>query len=299
MGQHHHLQQRRLKSKARMSFVLAIIGVFMIAEVITAVLSHSLALMADAGHMLTDVGALMLALVAIWFTGKPATPEKSYGYYRSEILAGFINALVLVGVAILILVQAYERLKQPPEVAPIPVFCLAIVGLIVNIVLLKLLDDFKSESVNTRAAYLEILGDSAISIGVMISSVVIYFTHWYAADPIVSGIIGLVILPRTWLLLSECINILMEGAPGHIDLAALRKSMLDIEGVVEVHDIHVWTITSGLDSMSAHVRIDPAAQPELVLDAVTRVVQDKYQLHHTTIQVEQGACESGVDACAP
>jgi cobalt-zinc-cadmium efflux system protein len=299
MGQHQHLQQKRVKSKARMSFVLVIILIFMVVEVITALMSHSLALLADAGHMLTDVGALMLAIVAIWFTGKPATPEKSYGYYRSEILAGFINALVLVGVAILILVQAYERLKQPPEVAPVPVFCLAVLGLIVNVVLLKLLDEFKADSVNTRAAYLEVLGDSMISLGVMASSVIIYFTHWYAADPIVSGIIGLLILPRTWLLLSECTNILMEGAPGHIDLASLRKSMLAVEGVIEVHDIHVWTITSGLDSMSAHVRIDPKVQAESVLDAVTRVVQDQYQLHHTTIQVEQAACESGVDACAP
>ena len=281
-----------------MSFVLVMILIFMFVELVAAFVSHSLALLADAGHMLTDVGALMLALLAIWFTAKPATAEKTYGYYRSEILAGFINALVLVGIAIFILVTAYERLKQPPEVAPVPVFVVAIIGLVVNFVSLRLLDEFKAESVNARAAYLEILGDSFISLGVMASSLIIYFTHWYAADPIISMIIGLVILPRTWLLLSECTNILMEGTPGRIDLAALRKSLLAVEGVIEVHDIHVWTITSGLDSMSGHVRIDPQFQAERVLDAVTHVLKDEYQLHHTTIQVEQAACESNVDACA-
>jgi cobalt-zinc-cadmium efflux system protein len=299
MGQHQHLLNKRLQSKSRLSSVLAMICGFMLIELITAFFSHSLALFADAGHMLTDVGAILLALLAIWFAAKPATAEKTYGYYRSEILAGFINALVLVGVSVFILMESYQRLKQPPEVAPIPVFCVALLGLMVNAISLKLLEDCKTDSINTRAAYLEILGDSLISLGVMASSIIVYFTHWYAADPIVSGLIGLLILPRTWLLLSECTNILMEGTPGHIDLAALRKSLLALEGVIEVHDIHVWTITSGLDSMSGHVRIDPNARAEDVLDRVTKILKDDFQLHHTTIQVEQASCEGKMDACAP
>jgi cobalt-zinc-cadmium efflux system protein len=297
MGQHEHLKSGRTKSKSRMLAVLAIICTFMVIEIVTAVLSHSLALMADAGHMLTDVGALLLGLTAIWFAGKPATAEKTYGYYRSEILAGFINALALVGISLFIIVEASERLKNPPEVAAVPIFCVALLGLIVNFVSLRLLSDSKAESINTRAAYLEILGDSMVSGGVMVSSIIVYFTHWYAADPIISGLIGLIILPRTWLLLSECTNILMEGTPGHIDLSELRRAMLGVEGVIEVHDVHVWTITSGLDSMSGHVRIDPKAQAEVVLDAVTKVLKDEFELHHTTIQVEQAACESETDVC--
>lgn len=299
MGHNHQFKEMRQKSKSRIALVLSMILLFMIVEVVVGILSHSLALLADAGHMLTDVGGLILALVAIWFTGKPATSEKTYGYYRSEILAGFINALVFVGVSILIIGEAYERLQAPPEVAPLPVLFVAMLGLVVNAVSLKILNEFKGGSINVRAAYLEILGDSLISIGVMASSIIIYFTHWYAADPVVSGIIGLMILPRTWLLLSECTNILMEGTPGHIDLAALRKSLLSVEGVIEVHDIHVWTITSGLDSMSGHVRIDPNAEAVAVLDRVNKILKDDFHLHHTTIQVEQAACEGKMDACAP
>jgi cobalt-zinc-cadmium efflux system protein len=299
MGQHDHLINKRTKSKSRMLLVLAIICSFMVVEVITAVFSHSLALWADAGHMLTDVGALLLGLLAIWFASKPATAEKTYGYYRSEILAGFVNAFALVGISLFIIFEAYQRLKNPPEVHAVPIFCVALLGLIVNVVSLRILSESKTDCINTRAAYLEILGDSMISGGVMVSSLIIYFTHWYAADPIVSGLIGFMILPRTWLLLSECTNILMEGTPGRIDLSALRKAMLAVPGVIEVHDIHVWTITSGLDSMSGHVRIDPKAQAEQVLDGVTKVLKDDFELHHTTIQVEQAACESEMDACAP
>lgn len=299
MGQHDQLKHRRQANKSSLILVLAIIGAFMIVELAVAFYSHSLALLADAGHLLTDVGALSLALLALWFAAKPATPEKTYGYYRSEILAGLINALILVGVAVLILVEAYQRLKNAPPVAPIPIFCVAALGLVVNLVSLRLLKESQSHSLNARAAYLEVLGDSLISGGVMLASIIIYFTNWYIVDPIISGIIGIVILPRTWLLLSECINILMEGAPGHIDLVALRNAMLAVDGVIEVHDIHVWTITSGLDSMSGHVRIDPKAKAEEVLDAITKVLQDQFALHHTTIQVEQTACEGKINGCAP
>lgn len=298
MAKHEHLLAKRLQSRSRLSFVLVVICCFMVVELVTGLLSHSLALLADVGHMLTDVGALLLALLAIWFASKPANSEKTYGYYRSEILAGFINALVLVGISIFILIEAYQRLKEPPPVAAVPVFCVAVLGLFVNIISLRLLAGVKGDSINTRAAYLEILGDSFVSLGVIISSVIIYFTHWYAADPIISGVIGFMILPRTWLLLSECTNILMEGTPAHVDLARLRQALLSVDGVAEVHDIHVWTITSGLDSMSGHVRIDSSADAEIVLDAVTKVLKDDFHLHHTTIQVEQTTCEGAGDACA-
>jgi cobalt-zinc-cadmium efflux system protein len=294
----HDLKSKRMQSRSRMLSILAITCGYMLVELITAIFSHSLALLADAGHMLTDVGALLLALIAIWFANKPATSEKTYGYYRSEILAGFINALLLVAISLAILYEAYERFKQPPVVASVPVFFVSLLGFVVNISSLSLLKDSKDDSINIRAAYLEILGDSLVTFGVMVASVIMYFTHWYMVDPLISGLIGLLILPRTWLLLSECTNILMEGTPAHVDLTELRGAMLAVEGVTEVHDIHVWTITSGLDAMSGHVRIDERANAEPVLDSLTKVLKDQFGLHHTTIQVEQVSCGSHSDVCA-
>jgi len=277
--------------------VLAIICTYMLVEVITAILTHSLALLADAGHLLTDLGGLTLGLIALWFATKPATEEKTYGYYRSEILAGFLNALALTGISIFIAMEAYHRLKNPAAVQSIPVFCVGLIGLAVNYIALKLLGDPDGQTINARAAYLEIWSDFMVSIGVIISSVIIYFSHWYAADPIVSLFIAVFILPRTWLLLKECTNILMEGTPQHVDLVSLRNAMLAVPGVSEVHDIHVWTITSGLDAMSGHVRIVNDVSSEQVLADVTKVCND-FKLRHTTIQIEQVVCGNGTHTCA-
>jgi len=296
-GHFHDLKTKRKQSRSRMLIILAMTSAYMLIELITAVCSHSLALLADAGHMLTDVGALSLALIAIWFASKPATSEKTYGYYRMEILAGFLNALLLVGISLAILFEAYQRFRQPPAVASIPVFFVSLLGFAVNLSSLSLLKESNGDSINIRAAYLEILGDSLVTFGVMVSSVVIFFTHWYAVDPLISGLIGILILPRTWLLLSECTNILMEGTPAHVDLTELRNAMLAVEGVLEVHHIHVWTITSGLDAMSGHVRIDEKAVAEPVLDQLTKVLKDQFDLHHTTIQVEQAGCGNHIDVC--
>lgn len=280
-----------------MLIVLGMTSAYMVVEVITGLTTHSLAMLADAGHMLSDVGALVLGLLAVWFSSKPATQDKTYGYYRSEILAGFFNALLLVAISLFILYEAYKRLMQPPEVAGLPVLIVAIIGLAMNVVSLKVLKKSADATINARAAYLEILGDSLASFGVILSSAIIMTTKWYVADPIISGLIGLWILPRTWLLLSECINILMEGTPGHVDLGALRKSMLAVEGVLDVHDIHVWTITSGLDAMSGHVTIDNRAPAEEVLTKVTKILNDDFELHHTTIQVEQIECKGPSEIC--
>jgi cobalt-zinc-cadmium efflux system protein len=280
-----------------MLIVLGMTSAYMVVEVITGLTTHSLAMLADAGHMLSDVGALLLGLLAVWFSNKPATQDKTYGYYRSEILAGFFNALILVAISLFILYEAYKRLTHPPEVAGLPVLIVAIIGLVMNVVSLKVLKKSADATINARAAYLEILGDSLASFGVILSSAIIMTTKWYVADPIISGLIGLWILPRTWLLLSECINILMEGTPGHVDLGALRKSLLAVEGVMDVHDIHVWTITSGLDAMSGHVTLDNRAPAEEVLTQVTKILNDDFELHHTTIQVEQVECKGTSEIC--
>jgi cobalt-zinc-cadmium efflux system protein len=293
-GHHHDL---RNESKKGMLTVLGMTSAYMLIEVVTGLMTHSLAMFADAGHMLSDVGALLLGLLAVWFSSKPATPGKTYGYYRSEILAGFFNALALVALSLIIVFEAYRRFSNPPEVHGVPVLIVAALGLGMQLISLKLLKKSADASINARAAYLEILGDSLASVGVIVSSLIIIFTKWYAADPIISGLIGLAILPRTWLLLSECVNILMEGTPGRIDLSSLRKSITAVEGVLDVHDVHVWTITSGLDAMSGHILIDNRAPAEEVLTRVTKILNDDFDLHHTTIQVEQLECKGTGESC--
>jgi cobalt-zinc-cadmium efflux system protein len=288
--------EARAKSKSKMLTVLAMICAYMIVEVIAALTTKSLALLADAGHLLTDVGALILGLIAIWFAGKPANQEKTFGYYRSEILAGFLNSLALAGISIFIASEAFHRLKEPLTVQSVPVFLIGLLGIVVNYLSLKILAEPNSQNINTRAAYLEILSDLIVSIGVIVSSIIIYFTHWYAADPLVGLLIAVFILPRTWLLLKECTNILMEGTPQHINLEALDRAMRAVPGVIEVHDIHVWTITSGLDAMSGHVRIADNILSDQVLEAVTKVCND-FDLHHTTIQVEQIVCGHSAITC--
>jgi len=290
----------RNEQKKRIIKVLTVTVLFMVVEIVAALLSKSLALLADAGHMLTDVGALTLGLIAIWFASKPATAGKTYGYYRSEILAGFINAFLLVAVSIFIIVSAWQRLCKPLAIESIPVLSVAVLGLVVNLFCMRLLsEDDKEESMkslNLKAAYLEILSDALASIGVIISSLIIFFFHWYQADAFVSFFIAFFIIGRTWNLLSDCTNILMEGTPPHVDIQLLKNSMLAVPDVMSVHDIHVWTITSGLDAMSAHILVSVNANQHMVLDTVTKVLQNKFNLNHTTIQIEQASCDK--DACS-
>jgi cobalt-zinc-cadmium efflux system protein len=295
---HNHAANLRAENKNSILFVLGLTTAYMILEVVTGYYTGSLAMLADAGHMLGDIAALVLALVAIWFSSKPPTPDKTFGYYRSEILASFINGLALVGVSVFIMCEAYSRLSHPPAVVATPVLIVACVGLVVNIVSLRILQKAASHSLNAKAAYLEILGDCLASVGVIISSCVIIFFKWNFADPLISGLIAIAILPRTWSLLKECTNILMEGTPGHIDLGALRQSLMSISGVIDVHDIHVWTITSGRDAMSGHVTINDLAGAEAVLANVTKIVNDQFGISHSTIQVEEIKCAaSQSDGC--
>ncbi|MBX9879131.1 MAG: cation diffusion facilitator family transporter [Candidatus Obscuribacterales bacterium] len=287
----------RQESKSRLLIVLYVTAAYMLAEIVGAYYTKSLGLLADAGHMLSDVGSLILALVAIWFGSRPPNPLKTYGYYRSEILAGLINGVLLVGLSVFILFESYQRLSDPPEVKSLPMLVVAVMGLLVNLVAFKLLHGVSKESVNMKAAYLEVMSDLLATVGVIVAAVIMLATGWYMADPIISGLIGLMILPRTWNLLKECTNVLMEGTPGHIDLVKLRNAMLAVPGVVEMHDIHVWTITSGRDAMSGHVTINREVPAENVLSSITRIAQDEFGINHTTFQVEETECK-GTDTCA-
>lgn len=294
---HGNFAELRKKSKAAMITVLVLTCVYMAIEVITGFFTGSLALIADAGHMLGDAGALILALIAVWFAGKSPSQQKTYGYYRTEILAALLNGVVLVGLSLYILYEAYQRFTSPPEILSGPMLAVAIGGLIINIIAAKLLSGSSDNSLNAQAAYLEVLGDLLGSAAVIVASLIIMFTHWMMIDPIVSGLIGLMILPRTWKLIKECIHILMEGTPDHISLQKLHEKLMSVKGVVDVHDLHVWTITSGRDALSAHVLIDQSANPDETLSEISRIAQTEFNLTHSTVQVEQTECKSEEGSC--
>ena len=278
-------------NKHRLWIAFGLTTGYMLAEAVTGVLTKSLALLADAGHMLTDAGALGLSLLAIWFAERPSTPERSFGYYRAEILAAFVNALVLLLMSFYIVYEAWQRFKNPPAVAGWPMLVVASIGMAVNLAGMRLLGEFSGKSLNVKAAYLEVMSDLLGSLGVVIAGIIMLTTGWYRADPIFGAAIGLFIVPRTWTLLKDVIHILMEAAPSDVDLHKLKQAMLAVPGVSVVHDLHVWTLTSGVNAMTAHVWIRDGTDDSQVLRNLRRIAKEQFGIDHTTIQIEK-ECES-------
>lgn len=272
--------------KQRLAIVLTLTSVYLLAEVIGGLLTHSLALLADAAHMFTDVGGLALALFAIRLGEKPATSERTYGYYRAEILAALANAIVLIGVSLYVLYEAYERFQNPPTVASKPMLIVAAVGLGVNLAGLFLLRSGSEYSLNLKGAYFEVLSDLLTSVGVIVAAVIMWAKNWYYADPIISAGIGLFIFPRTWLLLKEAVGVLLEGTPSHINLATLREAIASIPDVLEVHDLHVWSLTSGVNAMSVHVVVGDLSKSATVLELTHKVAHQDFHISHITAQIE-------------
>ena len=273
--------------KKRLKIVFALTAGYMLAEALTGILANSLALLADAGHMLTDAGALGLSLLAVLFSERSPTPQKSFGYYRTEILAALVNALVLLLMSFYILYEAWGRFKNPPVVASWPVLVVAGIGMAVNVLGVRLLSASSGKSLNAKAAYLEVMSDLLGSLGVIVAGAIMLTTGWYRADPIFGAAIGLFIIPRTWTLLKDATHILMEGAPSDLDLMKLTETMRSVPGVMSVHDLHVWTLTSGVDAMTAHVWIKDDADDSKVLRDVRRIAKEQFGLDHTTIQIER------------
>lgn len=274
------------KNKKRLMIVLTLTLLYLVAEVIGGLLTGSLALLADAGHMLTDVGGLVLALLAIKFAERPATPERTYGYYRVEILAALTNAVVLIGISIYILYEAYERFLNPPEVESGVMLGVAAIGLIINIAGVFILRAGSQESLNMKGAYFEVLSDLLTSVGVIIAGIIMLTTGWYYADPIISAGIGLFIFPRTWSLLKDAVGVLLEGTPSDVNIASLRESLGKIEGVADIHDLHVWSLTSGVNALSVHTVLSEGAKYEDVLARVHEHCLDNFKISHVTVQVE-------------
>ena len=279
------------KNKKRLALVLGLTASFLVAEIVGGLLTGSLALLADAGHMLTDVAGLALALLAIRFAERPATPERTYGYYRIEILAALTNAIVLIGISLYILYEAYQRFWHPPEVQSTAMLLVATVGLAVNLIGIYLLRSASAESLNMKGAYFEVLSDMLTSIGVIVAALIMLTTGWYYADPLISAGIGLFILPRTWVLLRDAVGVLLEGTPSDVNLTALRDAIKAVEGVADVHDLHVWSLTSGLNAMSVHTVLSDHRLHDEVLLAVHEKVAAEFKIAHLTVQVEcKGFC---------
>jgi cobalt-zinc-cadmium efflux system protein len=251
----------------------------------------SLALLADAGHMLADVAALSLALMAVWFSTRPATPLKTFGYYRLEILAALINGVGLVLIALFIFYEAYQRWFTAPKVRSIPMMFVATGGLLVNLTCARLLHRDRKEDLNVRGAWLHILGDALGSGAAIVAGAVITVSGWNAADALFSVLIGLLIVWSSWHLIREATNVLLEGTPAHINLAAVEDAILATEGVTNVHDLHIWTITSGHEALSAHViHAYSISQPNLLKELRTKL-HDGFGVDHLTIQMETGDFE--------
>jgi cobalt-zinc-cadmium efflux system protein len=256
------------------------------AEAVVGLLTGSLALLADAGHMLTDVAGIGLALLAVWFAGRPPTAARTFGYYRLEILAAVVNSVLLFGVGLAVLVEAARRLADPPEIAAGPMLVAATAGLAANAVSLWLLRGGQAHSLNLRGVYLEVLGDLLGSAAVVVAGLVVATTGFLAADPIASALIGLLILPRTWKLLRDAVDVLLEATPKDVDLDEVRSHIVTTPGVADVHDLHAWMITSGMNVLSAHVVLEEGAVGGAVLDRLCDCLAGHFDIEHCTFQLE-------------
>jgi cobalt-zinc-cadmium efflux system protein len=283
---HVHRHDHGLRSRKRLSIVLVLTAIYMVAELVGGVWTGSLALLADAGHMLADVAALILALVAVWFGARPATPNKTFGYYRLEILAALINGVGLVLIAFFIFFEAYQRWFGRPVIRSVPMTVVAAGGLIVNLICAMLLHRDREQDLNVRGAWLHVIGDALGSTGAIIAGVLIMLFGWTAADSLISVFIGLLIVWSSWHLIRDATNVLLEGTPAHINLAAVEEAIMETEGVSNVHDLHVWTITSGREALSAHViHAYSISQPNLLKELRTKLL-DRFGVDHLTIQME-------------
>jgi cobalt-zinc-cadmium efflux system protein len=274
------------RSRAALAATLGLTATFMVVEFAAGLWTGSLALVADAGHMLTDGAALGLALFASWIAVRPPTPAKTYGYYRAEILAAMVNALLLLVVAGGILYEAWRRIRTPSAVLGVPMAVVAAAGLAVNVLCAWLLHRGARDSLNVRAAYLEVVSDALSSLAALGAAGVVITTGLTVADPLASAAIALLIVPRTWRLLRQAVNVLLEGTPAHLELSEIETAMTTVAGVRRVHDLHVWTLTSGREAMSAHVVVDDVRESERLLDSLHALLHARFGIDHTTIQLE-------------
>lgn len=267
---------------------LLITAGIMILEFVGGLVTNSLALLSDSGHMLSDASSLALSLVAIWFATKPASPSKTYGFYRFEILAALFNGVTLFVIAGFIIWEAFQRFDSPPEVSSLSMILIASVGLIANLLsaLALLKQGDVKNNLNLRSAYLHVLGDALGSVGAVVAGLVMLAFGWYVADPIISILVSLLILRSAWGVIKNTVHILMEGTPATVNQEEVKSALTEISGVKDVHDLHIWTITSGMDSLSCHLLVNDDTDGQDILQQAIRMLEERFKIQHTTIQVE-------------
>ena len=276
------------KHNKSLRIVFSITLVYFIVEVIVGFMSNSLALLSDAAHMLTDVAGQVLALFAIWMASKLRNSKKTYGYLRTEIFSALINAIVLIFISGYILYEAWQRFQDPPKVAGFSMLIVASIGLIINLISMKILKSGSEESINIKGAFLEVVADMLSSIAVIIAGIIILSTGWLLIDPIISALIGLFILPRTFGLLKESVDILLEGVPKDVNYDAVEKYISKNPGVDSIHDLHIWSLTSGVNALSGHIIMKPETTITEMNDIIFKIKKElnsSYKISHTTLEV--------------
>ncbi|MGO4547170.1 cation diffusion facilitator family transporter [Paenibacillus sp. 2TAB23] len=285
----HHGHSHAPNNKAGLLIALIITAGIMVLEFVGGLVTNSLALLSDSGHMLSDTAALALSLAAMWFAVRPRSSSRTYGFHRFEILAALLNGVTLFVIAAFIVVEAIKRFGEPPTVASGTMMIIAGIGLLANLAsawFLMRKADVK-DNLNVRSAYLHVLGDAIGSVGAIIAGILMSLFSWYIADPIISVIVALLILKSAWGIIKSTVHILMEGTPANVDAEQVEKTLLRIPGVKDVHDLHIWTITSGLDSLSCHLTVDDSVDCQSVLQQAISQIADEFHIEHTTIQVEK------------
>jgi cobalt-zinc-cadmium efflux system protein len=290
-----------LQRARRLRIVLSLSSSYFVISIITVLATGSLALLSEAGHVLADIGGIALALFAINYTRKPATPQRSYGFYRMEILASFVNSVILALLSVYVLYEAFRRIFEPPEIQSLPIIIVAAIGLALNFIGMLLLNDRghhhthnddtdkqkeQEEILNVKAVYLEILSDTIGAAGVIVAGIIMLTTKFYLADPIISIVLALFMIPRTWSIMKKAIHILMEGSPSNIPHEKVKEAILGIKGVTGVFELHIWTITSGMNSLSAHVVIIDTSKSQVILQEINAVLEKQFKITHSTIQIE-------------
>ena len=294
-----------LQRARRLKIVLALSSSYFTISIITVLTTGSLALLSEAGHVLADMGGIALALFAIIYTRKPATPQRSYGFYRMEILASFVNSVILALLSVYILYEAFGRIFQPPQIQSFPIIIVAAIGLVMNFIGMLLLNNSghhhhyhahtdnnadkqkdQQEILNFKAVYLEVLSDTIGAAGVIAAGMIMLTTKFYLADPIISIVLALFMIPRTWSIMKKAIHILMEGSPSNIPHEKVKEAILGIKGVTGIFELHIWTITSGMNSLSAHVVIIDTNKAQAILQEINAILEKEFKITHSTIQIE-------------
>lgn len=283
---HEHASAASIRHEKPLWWAFGLISAFMLVELAAAFLTNSLALLSDAAHMATDALALGIALVAVRLSRRPPDARRSFGYVRTEAMGAMLNGLLLLGLAGYVLVESVQRFLQPAPVASAGMLAVGVAGLVVNLVAMRLLHAGSGESLNMRGAYLEVWADMIGSVGVIAAALVIHFTGWPSADPIIAAAIGLWVLPRAWTLMRQAGNVLMMGVPEGIELAAVREGLCSLPGVVDVHDLHVWSLASSRAAMTAHLVVDASVDPRTLRHLAAARLRERFDIGHATLQIE-------------